>query len=127
MVNGHSHFCQKQANNTIYIMISTLNGTFRLVFYLYCDFSCCCCFPADVQSRNNDLYVVNSSVGNRIFCLVLYTYRDFSVCLFFPPTDVQSGNNDLYVVNSSVGKASDRHVGDAGSIPWCGKGFVSQS
>ena len=28
---------------------------------------------------------------------------------------------------SSVGRASDRHASVAGSIPWCGKGFFSQS
>ena len=27
----------------------------------------------------------------------------------------------------SVGSASDRHAANAGSIPWCGKGFFSQS
>ena len=27
----------------------------------------------------------------------------------------------------SVGRASDRHTADAGSIPWCGKAFFSQS
>ena len=28
---------------------------------------------------------------------------------------------------STVVRASDRHAADAGSIPWCGKGFFSQS